>query len=54
MNASLGELAEQLGEGFSKEELFMAASVLERMRAKLAERQGGGAPGALPVPLAAE
>lgn len=54
MNASLGELAEQLGKGFSKEELFMAASVLERMRAKLAERQGGGAPGALPVPLAAE
>jgi DNA-binding MarR family transcriptional regulator len=55
MNSSLGELADMLGDGFSKEELFVAASVLERMRAKLAENQGGGgAPGALPISLAAE
>ena len=55
MNSSLGELADTLGDGFSKEELFVAASVLERMRAKLAENQGGGgAPGALPISLAAE
>jgi len=54
MNASLGELADRLGEGFSKEELYMAATVLERMRARLAETQGGGAPGALPTPIAAE
>ncbi|MEQ8746189.1 MarR family transcriptional regulator [Pyruvatibacter sp.] len=55
MNASLGELADALGKDFSKEELFVAASVIERMRAKLADTQGGGgAPGALPLPLAAE
>ncbi len=55
MNSSLGELADALGGTFSKEELFIAASVIERMRAGLAERQGGGgAPGALPTPLAAE
>jgi len=55
MNASLGELADTLGAGFSKEELYMAARVIERMRARLAETQGGGgAPGAVPAPLAAE
>jgi len=55
MNSSLGDLADRMGAGFSKEELFVAASVLERMRAKLADTQGGGgAPGALPTPLAAE
>lgn len=55
MNAALGDLADRLGEGFTKEELFVAASVLERLRARLAEDQGGGgAPGALPLPLAAE
>ena len=55
MNAGLGNLAERLGEDFTKEELFVAASVLERMRARLAAEQGGGgAPGALPLPLAAE
>lgn len=55
MNSSLGDLADQLGEGFSKEELYMTASVLERMRAHLAQNQGGGAaPGALPVPLSSD
>ena len=55
MNAALGDLADRLGAGLTKEELFVAARVLERLRARLAGEQGGdGAPGALPQALAAE
>ena len=55
MNVMLGEMADGISEDFTKEELFIAASVIERMRAKLAESQGGGAaPGALPTPIAAD